>query len=53
MPLYFWRSHGRGPQATKIGKELRYRAADVTAWLEERAATSPSPRQNKTGGSSS
>jgi excisionase family DNA binding protein len=50
--LYHWRSVGQGPAGFRIGKQLRYRAADVTAWLEERA-TSPSPRQDATGGPSS
>jgi excisionase family DNA binding protein len=33
--LYSWRMQGRGPRSRKIGKYLRYRAEDVTAWLEQ------------------
>jgi len=35
--LYLWRSRGEGPPAVKIGKRLRYRTADVVAWLESQA----------------
>lgn len=33
--LYSWRMQGRGPRARRIGKYLRYRAEDVTAWLDQ------------------
>ena len=32
--LYQWRYRREGPPTLKIGKHLRYRAADVEAWLE-------------------
>ncbi len=32
--LYRWRYLDEGPPTLKIGKHLRYRAADVEAWLE-------------------
>jgi excisionase family DNA binding protein len=32
--LYCWRVDGRGPKALKVGKYLRYRHADVEAWLD-------------------
>lgn len=32
--LYTWRYKGTGPRAFKVGKHLRYRLADVIAWLE-------------------
>lgn len=35
--LYRWRSMGEGPPALKVGRHLRYRWADVEAWLETRA----------------
>jgi excisionase family DNA binding protein len=35
--LYRWRSVGDGPPALKLGRHLRYRWADVEAWLETRA----------------
>ena len=35
--LYNWRANGKGPRAIRVGKHLRYRAADVDAWLEQQA----------------
>jgi excisionase family DNA binding protein len=35
--LYTWRSNGDGPRGIKVGKHVRYRAADVERWLEERS----------------
>ena len=35
--LYLWRSRGRGPGGFRMGKQLRYRATDVGAWLEQQA----------------
>jgi predicted DNA-binding transcriptional regulator AlpA len=35
--LYQWRHKGTGPRASKVGKYLRYRWADVEAWLDEQA----------------
>ena len=32
--LYDWRWRGEGPPAFKVGQSLRYRLADVEAWLE-------------------
>ncbi len=32
--LYRWRYLGEGPPTLKMGKHLRYRAADIEAWLE-------------------
>lgn len=31
--LYAWRSHGTGPPAHRVGRHLRYRRADIEAWL--------------------
>ena len=39
--VYRWRSSGGGPRAAKVGRHVRYRMADIQAWLEER--TEPSP----------
>lgn len=36
--LYQWRLHGDGPRAAKVGRHLRYRQADVDAWLDSQAA---------------
>lgn len=35
--IYQWRTTGRGPRATRVGKHLRWRRSDVEAWLEENA----------------
>ena len=32
--LYRWRTTGYGPAARRIGKHLRYRSADVVAWVD-------------------
>ena len=32
--LYSWRYKGTGPDAYRVGKHLRYKLADVLAWLE-------------------
>jgi excisionase family DNA binding protein len=34
--LYNWRYLGTGPACAKIGRHLRYRRADVEAWVDER-----------------
>ena len=31
--LYQWRTKGYGPIGRRIGKYVRYRAADVEAWI--------------------
>ncbi len=35
--LYAYRSRGGGPKAARIGKHLRYRRADVDAWIDSKA----------------
>lgn len=35
--LYTWRSRGRGPRASKVGRHLRYRWTDIENWLNQRA----------------
>jgi excisionase family DNA binding protein len=35
--LYVWRTKGVGPRAVRVGKHLRYRWADVDAWIDEQA----------------
>lgn len=35
--LYIWRSKGLGPVAIKIGGRVRYRQADLDAWIAEQA----------------
>lgn len=38
--LYQWRHKGTGPTAFRVGRFLRYDAADVRAWLHEKTGTS-------------
>jgi excisionase family DNA binding protein len=40
--LRFWRSEGKGPRHFKAGEKLvRYRRADLDAWIEARMIDSP------------
>ena len=32
--VYQWRSAGTGPPGRRVGRRLRYRPADVRAWVE-------------------
>lgn len=38
--LYQWRHKGTGPVAFRVGRFLRYDAAEVRQWLTEHAAVS-------------
>ena len=40
--LYQWRYHGTGPVGIRVGRHVRYRTADVDAWLEEHASVKAS-----------
>lgn len=42
--LYQWRYKGVGPAGVRVGRHLRYRAADVEAWIDGRATAERSPR---------
>jgi excisionase family DNA binding protein len=33
--LYQWRTQSKGPRGVRVGRHLRFRWADVDAWLEE------------------
>lgn len=35
--LRYWRHQGSGPKSFIVGRRVRYRAADVTAWIDEQA----------------
>jgi excisionase family DNA binding protein len=35
--LYQWRNRSKGPRASRVGRHLRYRWADVEKWLDEQA----------------
>ena len=35
--LYTWRTTSVGPRASRVGKHLRYRWADVESWLDAQA----------------
>lgn len=34
--IYRWRDIGEGPRGYRVGRHLRFRRADVMAWLEDR-----------------
>lgn len=36
--LYQWRYKGFGPLGLRVGRHLRYRAADVSEWIDRRVA---------------
>lgn len=39
--LRYWRHKGVGPRAAKMGSTLRYRRADVVAWVDAQFAEAP------------
>jgi len=42
--LYRWRAERTGPRSVKFGATIRYRRADVEAWLEQHADKLPARR---------
>ena len=42
------RHRGDGPRGVRIGRDVLYAAADVTAWLEAKAASDPVARRAAT-----
>ncbi|MFC5887445.1 helix-turn-helix domain-containing protein [Kitasatospora sp. CM 4170] len=36
--VYAWRHRSQGPAAIKVGRHLRYRWAEVEAWLDAQSA---------------
>lgn len=41
--VYYWRTQGKGPAGFQVGKQLRFRVADVDAWLAEQATRAGIP----------
>ncbi|NKZ13663.1 helix-turn-helix domain-containing protein [Mycolicibacterium septicum DSM 44393] len=37
--LRWYRSKGKGPRSFRVGRKIRYRKADVLAWLDEQERT--------------
>jgi excisionase family DNA binding protein len=37
--LYAWRYHRQGPPGFRVGRHLRYRWADIEAWISDRIKT--------------
>lgn len=37
-----WRTYGKGPTFVKVGRNVRYRMADLEAWLSSRVVNSTS-----------
>jgi excisionase family DNA binding protein len=44
--LYQRRHKGIGPLGMRVGRHLRYRAADVSAWIDRRAAEEAKSRRD-------
>jgi excisionase family DNA binding protein len=44
--IYRWRHLGEGPRASKLGRHVRYRRADVEAWLDARSLQPHSKGRN-------
>jgi excisionase family DNA binding protein len=42
--LYRWRYERRGPPSFKIGRYVRYRRAEVEAWIDRQASSSGTAR---------
>jgi excisionase family DNA binding protein len=42
--IYTWRYRGEGPPGVVVGRHLRFRAADVVAWLDDRTSSVPPGR---------
>lgn len=42
-----WRVQGRGPVFVRVGNRVRYRQADVEAWLDANSASSTSDRSER------
>lgn len=40
---------GRGPKFCKIGRSVRYRVEDLTAWIAERTFTNTTEAEHKGG----
>ncbi|MGY1705522.1 helix-turn-helix transcriptional regulator [Geodermatophilus sp. SYSU D00697] len=38
--VYQWNSRGQGPRRYRLGKHVRYRRADVDAWIDQVAVRS-------------
>jgi excisionase family DNA binding protein len=41
--LYQWRYKGVGPAGVRVGRHLRYRTADIEAWIAGRVAEDRRP----------
>jgi excisionase family DNA binding protein len=37
--LYAWRYHRQGPPGFRVGRHIRYRWADIEAWISDRLKT--------------
>ena len=37
--VYAWNSRGLGPERYRVGKHVRYRRADVEAWIDQVAVS--------------
>lgn len=44
--LRYWRKHNRGPRSVRMGRAVRYRAADLAAYVEA-CVQSPSVSESR------
>lgn len=35
--IHRWRTYGHGPKSYKVGRHIRFRPTEVSAWLDEQA----------------
>ena len=47
--IYFWRGRGEGPPGFKVGRQVRYRADDVSLWLEAARSSDESSEMREPG----
>lgn len=45
--VYRWNSDGSGPAYGRFGKHVRYRKADVDAWIDQRIRSTHTPGENR------
>ncbi len=41
--IYAWRHRGEGPPGFRVGRHVRYRAADVELWIDQRKQAEERP----------
>lgn len=44
-----WRTDGGGPQFVRVGRAIRYRAADVEQWIADRTSENTTEARSREG----